>query len=257
MKILCYRNKQDYNFEAMVSILEKTKYKVGYLSGEIKRDSIESFAPDVIIHNIEEANVFPLKNNAISININETDSDNSFSLSNKNSKHFIHPFITNKYNSTKDDKTDKFKSDILYIGSPFVFDKKLIAFLCDSDIHFKFFDHNLTNINGYCGICNPSDYLKFYRYSKGSLVKADDRKRIMDIVISNGNPIVCDDHNEAIEKIQNAVLKNEVYKIDGYSKEDIMENHTVFDRMSYIFKEIGLLQVAKEIKKIKEEWKNK
>lgn len=254
MKILCYKNKQDYNFESMVSILQKTKYKVGYLSGEIKNKEVQQFNPDVIIHNIAEAKVFPIENNGISININETDSDNSFSLLDSNSKNFIPPFVVDKSYYVDPKNIRKFESEVVYIGSPFVFDKNLISFLCNSDIHFKFFDHNLVNINGYCGICHPSDYLKFYKYSKCSLVKKADAKRIMDIVISDGNPVLCDDYSEAIEKIQNSILKNEKYKIDGFSKEDIIENHTVFDRMSNIFKHVGLTQVAKEIIKIKSDW---
>lgn len=256
MKILCYRNHNDYNFESMISILSKTKYKVGYLSGEINKEAILEFSPDIIIHNIPEAESFPIKNNAISININESTSVNSFSLNDKESENYIQPFVTPRNTTINSNELPKYQSDAVYIGSPFIFHKRLVSFLCSSDtIRFKFFDHNPTNINGYCGICNPADYFKFYKHSKASLVDKNDLKRLMDIIISDGNPIICDNNpDKEIDMIERACNNNEKYKLENYSKQDIINNHTVFDRLSEIFSKVGLLQISKEMKKYKADW---
>lgn len=257
MKILCYRNGYDHNFESMISILSKTKYTIGYVNGDLKSEVIDSFAPDIIMHNFENVTQLPVGKNHISININETESDNSFSLKNPEAKNFIEPFVVLKDKNVPADKINKFKSDVLYIGNPFMFDKDLVSFLTNSDFIFKFFDHNVFNFSGYCGICNNLDYFKFYNHSKASIIKSGDIRRILDTVAADGNPVIIDDNErleDSIDKIKAAVENNKKYEVENYSKNDVIEKHTVFDRVSDIFSKIGLSQIAKEIKNLKSDW---
>ena len=253
MKILFYRSSYNPDFEALIHAISKTKNTFGYISGEIEEESVLSFNPDIVFHNIQDAKQFPITN-AISVNINNTDSKNSFSLENKNSPNYIKPFVSLKSITVNDNELQKYSSDIVYIGSPVNF-FGVIDFLSNekSDILFKFFTHKVHNINGYCGLCDNKDYLKFYKHSKGCLTTMEDTKRLMDIIVSGGNPIVFDGNSqECIRKIDSAIHKNERFSISGMTKESIMENDTVFDRVSEIFKKIGLLQVSENILKNKD-----
>jgi len=258
MKILFYRASMDSNFESIISAISKTKHQCGYASGEINQQAIANFAPDIIIHNIPNAESFPIRNSSISININEIDHPHSFSFTNINSKNYIGRFVHLRDCNVHEKDLNKFKSDLLYIGTPSVFDD-MLDFMVSADINFKFFNHQPHNINGYCGMCSADDYGKFYRHAKASIVKHGDDSRIMDIVVSDGNPIVYDDNSkECIEKILLAIKENKRYTVDGYDKKDIIENHTSFDKAAQIFKTIGLNKISEEILKIKKmEWYKK
>lgn len=256
MKILCYRSTPDFYFEAIISCLshiKSDKFDIGYMSNEINSKTISDFSPDVVIHNIENINKFPVADKSISININETSGENSFSFK-QVGNNFLKPFVILKDIKIQENELAKFSSDVLYIGSPSIFSKALI-FLTDpsNGINFKFFTNNIHNVNGYCGMCDTLDYFKFYNNAKASLAITNDVQRIMDIVVSNGNPVLFDiaDNDGYIEKIKDAIYKNKKYEVDGYNKEDIINNDTAFDRMSYIFKTVGLNKFSDEIIKTK------
>lgn len=252
MKILFYRYSPDMNFDAIISVIAKTKHQFGYLSGEVNQQHLNSFNPDLIIHNIPDVNKFPVQTNAVSININETDGTNSFSFKNTNSKNYIGRFVHYKSMHVHENSVHKYQSDVVYIGSPSVFGN-LLHFLTSDNINFKFFTHQPHNINGYCGMCDINDYYKFYKNAKASIVGKDDVERIMDVLVSDGNPIVYDGVNvdECIEKIKNSISNNIKYKVDGYDKDDIINKHTSFDRAAKIFRTVGMNKIADDIIKNK------
>lgn len=253
MNILCYRHSHDSRFESILSVLSKVKYNVGYASGELTEKNIADFKPDIIIHNIPDAEKFPIKNNAINININETETDTSFSFKNEKSKNYIPKFVDYKESNVDKDQINKYKSDLLYIGSPVSFNSLLNLIASQKPkIMLKFFNHKPHNIIGYCGMCDSRDYFKFYRYAKGSLVEHNDESRLMDIIVSDGNPIVYNSNDEeCMEKIISAIVNNKKFTVDGFSKKNIIENHTAFDRVARIFKTVGLNKVAEEVMKNK------
>lgn len=252
MKILAYKSELDFNFDAIVRAIADTKYEIGYMSQTIDEKTIDEFAPDVIIHNIKDIEKFPIKNNVISINLNETSSNNSFSFNNTESKNYLKPFVSIKNNNVEPNKEDFFKSDVVYIGSPIIF-KGVLEFLCreENEINFKFFSDRTHNIRGYCGMCNAEDYFKFYHKSKASLVHHKDIHRIMDIIISDGNPVIYKNAEQCINDIKEALNKNKKFTVDGYSKKEILKNDTSYDRASEIFRTIGLKKVAEELLRIK------
>lgn len=254
MKILAYRHDNDFGFDRILHALAKTKYNIGYASGEIKEENIKEFNPDIIIHNIPDTESFPIKNSAISININEANSKNSFSLKNPNAINYIEPFISIKKTEIPESDKIKYSSDVMFIGSPTVFGS-IINFINDpqNKILFKFFSRMPHNICGYCGFCPPEDYYQLYANSKVSLVTEEDKARIMDIVVSDGNPVIFDGKNtdECINKIKDAIVNNARYKVEGFMKDDILNRHTAFDRASQIFKTIGLKKISDDILKEK------
>lgn len=256
MKILCYRNKPDFYFESIISCLSKIKnkqFKIGFLSGEINAKMISEFNPDVIIHNIENVDKFPVNKNVVSININETDNENSFSFK-KHGPNFLKPFVTLKQSYVEPHEMPRYSSDVVFIGSPLVLGN-LLPFLSNdaNSLNFKFFTHTPYNMSGYCGLCDSNDYFKFYRYANASLYTSLDAQRIMDIIIADGNPVLYDEKNidKTISDIKMAVFENKKYSVDGMSKEDIINNETSFDRASQVFKIVGLNKLAQEIIKTK------
>lgn len=263
MKILCYRSVADFYFESIISCLshiKSDKFQIGYLSGEINLKMVEDFAPDVVIHNLQDTDRFPGNLNVISININETDGKNSFSFK-KNGPNYLKPFVTLKQIHVDENEINKFQSDVIYIGSPSAFGS-VLSFLVNpnNNIRFKFFTHIPHNISGYAGMCDSVDYLRFYNNAKACIVKNDDTQRIMDILIANGNPVVFNgnNHDECIESIKAAVFNNKKYTVPGYSREDIIKMDTSFDRVHQIFKTVGLNKFAEEIIKTKNiQWNKK
>lgn len=251
MKILFYRYNHDSNFESIISVIAETKHQFGFASGEVNKESVTGFAPDIIIHNIPNAESFPIKNKAVSININETNNKYSFSFVNDKSNNYIGKFFHLKDNKVSDKDIEKYSSDIIYIGSPIIFGD-LLAYITKLDCQFKFFTHEPHNINGYCGMCNTEDYSKFYRYSKACLVREEDDVRIMDIVASDGNPIVHTKYNTQSCKDQiNYAMQGKKNTIEKFNKESILSDNTSYDRASKLFKTIGLNKISEEILKNK------
>lgn len=259
MKILIYKNSSDFNFDSIVDVLSQTKYQIGYMSGDIDTEAISKFNPDLIIHNIPDIDSFPSQNNAISININETDHDRSFSFTNKKSKNYLEAFVSLKDTSTTQDDLPKFKTDVVYIGSPFVFNPVLkMIEEYRMDIKFKFFSLQPHNVKWYCGTCNGKDYFRFYKHAKCSIVQENDTHRIMDIIAADGNPVIYQNGKpeECFNQILDAVFHNKsMPRI--YNRNDIITNHTSFDRTAHIFKTIGLNKISKNILSIKESNWNK
>jgi hypothetical protein len=251
MKILFYRYNYDSNFESIISVISETKHQFGFASGEVNQESIAGFAPDIIIHNIPNAETFPIKNSAISINVNETNGKHSFSFLNDRSDNYIGKFVHLRDTKVSDKDIEKYSSDIVYIGSPVIFGD-LLEHVIKLDCRFKFFTHQPHNINGYCGMCNIEDYSKFYKYAKACLVKEDDDLRIMDIIVADGNPIVHTGYNTQAckDQIQKA-MEGQKNTIEKFNKAAILSGHTSYDRASKLFKTIGLNKISEEILKNK------
>lgn len=256
MKILYYIDSHDSRIDSIIDIIKLCGYPIGYLS-ELDEKSIFEFAPDLIIHNIAGQETFPIKGNFTSINFNETNSPRSFTFTNDSSSGYIHPFVSLKSVTVHDHEIDKYSSDILYFGSPIVFGNAInIAY--EKELRFKFFHQQPHNMYGYCGLCNTNDYFKYYRYSKASIVKGWDVARLQDIIVAGGNPVVL--HDDSIEKsteftqnLNDAIFEGKRYTIDNMSRDDILENNTVFDACNKIFKRIGLNQVCIKTMKLKSE----
>ena len=256
MKILVYRNSRDILFEGMINALASTKYTIGYSSGDIKQNDLQNYNPDIIIHNIPDVAHFPLNNNSISVGINELDDEKCFSFKNTSSENYLAPFVYITPEEHENYNKEKYSSDVVYIGSAGDIGGEVLAYLTEinNDIKFKFFSTVPHNINGYCGACPLSDYFRLYNNAKACIVLDGlNNNRLMDIIISNGNPIVIDPlkQQDSIEKIKDAVYNNKKFISEKFSRDDIINNHTSFDRVAKIFNTIGLKKVAQEVLKQK------
>jgi len=252
MKILYYIDSHDSRVNGIVETIKAAGYTVGYLT-ELDQKSIYEFNPDIIIHNIPNAEKFPIDGDFISINFNESKSKNSFTFADESSDRYISPFVSLKEIHVDKKDLDKYRSDVLYFGSPYSFNECL-NIIYEKKIKFRFFHHTPHNIYGYCGMCNTDEYFKHYRYAKASIVNGlNDRARLQDIIVAGGNPVIfLGDKDDFTSRLEKAVYEDKKYTIDGMSKRDILNKNTAFDVSANIFKKIGLNKISKDIEQVKQ-----
>ena len=254
MKILFYMSEPDYRLNEFLKCLQDTDHQVGVMSQEINEKHIQGFSPDIIMHNLQGVSSFPISSKAVSININNSEGDNSFSFENRESKNFLDNFVSPRNKEVVAEKINKFQSDIVYMGNIAEFGQTLRHFIRDNnDIVIKFFTHQLNNLYGYCGLLDINHYGKYYKHSKASLVFAEDDARIKDIIVSDGNPVLFDPNEpESFKNNLNEAVRNDKrFTINGMDKKSIIENDTVHDRMAKIFKTVGLNRIVSDIMKQK------
>jgi hypothetical protein len=223
---------------------------VGNCNGEIDTKAIDEFNPDIIIHNIPDVDSFPYNNKSvISININELDGKNCFSLENTQSKNYIPPFVTIR--RIKEDQR-KYESDIVYIGNPSVFGKDVLSKIGLLNYKFKFFTDQVLNILGYCGCCHPEDYFTFYKYSKACIVMNGDIHRTMDILAADGNPVVYKENDDTFfDRLKEAVVNNQKYTLDTIDRQTVLSKNTNYDRIATVLQKVGLSKLKNEVLKQK------
>lgn len=250
MKILCYNQSDNSKLFNLIKPLQDVdNCTVGNCGRDIDSEAIDEFKPDIIIHDIPNVDSFPHNNNFISININELDGKNCFSLENPQSKNYIEPFVTIR--PIKEDPR-KYESDIVYIGNPSVFGKDLLSNIILLNYRFKFFTDQFLNVLGYCGCCHPGDYFTFYKYSKACIVMDNDIYRTMDILAAGGNPIVYKGNDDTfLDKLKEAVVNNKKYTIDGIDRESVLSKNTNYDRIATILQKVGLSKLKNEVLKEK------
>lgn len=246
MKILCYNQSRDAKIFNLIRPLQEVKEcTVGNCGVDIDQQSIDQFNPDLIIHDMPNVDSFPYKTRALSININDHNGKNCFSVNNPEAKNYIKPFVSIRPISQE---ANKYTSDIVYIGNPSAFGKETVSEIISLDYNFKFFSEQPLNICGYCGCCYPEEYFSLYSYSKACIVVQNDVMRIMDIVVANGNPVIYSgDPKVFIDKIKDAVLNNTKYTVDNYDKQTVKSRHTNYDRISYILNTIGLTKLGDKV----------
>lgn len=251
MKILFYSNDRDYRYNSLMNILKglNENYSVGFCDSNITKEDIRGFMPDLIIHNIPEISKFPYDGKSfLSININESTSETSFSFKNTQSKNYIAPYCgLSGWN--KKLYSDKYSSKSVYIGNPSVFQKSLPRLISDEDIGFKFLCETPMNILGYSGACLPYEGYLFYHGSKASLVMNGDGYRYRDIVMADGNPVAYfGDDDRFIYDIKQAIAGKSV---DPSVKENVLFEHTDYDRLIGMFNKVGLKKIASNVKELK------
>jgi hypothetical protein len=248
MKILMLTDESDMFYHILLEALNNIDATVGHSSMDISDSDISQFDPDVIIHNSEKTDVVKYKD-AISIGVNEIDSPSCFSYRNESSKNYIEPFIR----ITDQDLHDvRYKSDIVYVGSPSLLPDCVSEFQSDSSINFKIIHNTNIPITNYCGACQFENYKKFFNMSKCVLVNKPSPEesklsfKLLDVIYSGGNPVIHDSDDKFVEDIRDA-LDGKSFRGDFISKAEIEERYTNYDRMSDILLKIGLNKLSKMV----------
>lgn len=214
---------------------------MGFSNGAVDAQEVANFQPDLILHNIPNIVGFPFYDKCIAINFNETDSDNSFSFTNKSSDNYIESFVCI---DRKIDYDEKYSSDVAYIGNPTVFGPAL-AHLINSDVFtFKSFSGQPVNIPCYVGSVKFDNFPAVYNLAKVSVCLNSDNERIRDIVAFGGNPVVFNgDVEDFIQRVIEGV-RGKRFTVQGYNREKILSKDTNFDRMSSILEKTGFSQTS-------------
>ena len=247
MKVLMLTEEQDIFYHILLEALNEIDAVTGHASIETPKQEIQSFDPDIIIHNAK--NKSKIYGNCITIAINEMDEDNCFSLHNKDSENFIKPFV--KINMDDLDN-EKYRSDVVYVGNPSLLPDSIASIHSNADIKFKIIHNQPVPISNYCGSCTFDDYKKFFHMAKCSLLDKGDSGtsiyayKLLDVIYSGGNPIVYSNDEQYISDIY-AALDGKSFRDNFISKEEIFNSHTNYDRMSKIFEKIGLSKMSQKI----------
>ena len=248
MKILCHNVNQNPMVHGLAMALNCADNIVGF-TASVNPQEVADFAPDLVIHNIDGVDAFPFYLKCVSININETKSPNSFSLTNKSSDQFIERFVCLHNNIEYD---ERYSSDVAYLGNPIVFGAGL-ARLTNSNLSFKCFNSQPINIPNYVGTVPFEKIPSVYAKAKASITLMSDHDRILDIVAFGGNPVAyTEDVEDFMERVHSAVC-GERFSIPGYSQAKILDKDTSFDRASYMANVVGLSKLSQQILEKKKE----
>lgn len=241
MKILLFSDFSNLRFKSLVSTLDNLDYEVGLSTGDLSIEELISFAPSVILTDMDDHSV--LKDYCdIVIAVNETGLENSFSLTNQEAQNYVKPFIDL---SQKSEFDPKYECDVSFIGDPSVFGGANTYLINNMD--FKFFNHEPIQTIGYCGVCHPENYGKLYKSSKVSLVPPNSNEyRMFEIIYCDGYPVVYHDEDQFLEEIY-TVVKDGIKSTLPITKEDLTSYHTNYDRMAEICIECGLEKTSREL----------
>lgn len=227
MRILVNINKVDFRFGNLVKPLEKLDIALGVVVGKLDKDVIDRFNPDIVIHN-----GFLKSDGFIEIPIG----DITYSL--------LGPFTA--LSSSEVDV--KYNSDICYIGDVKDFGNDLYQLM--DQYNFKLFSHIAYSFPSYCGNLTQENTGKAYKNAKVSVVPVNDfGYREMDIIVSDGNPVKFQNKDQFFSDVHDGV--NGKKFTTNYTKEEILEKHTNYDKLSKVFKDIGLTQLASQVKELK------
>ena len=227
MRILINIDKADFRFINLVKPLEKLDVSLGVVTGKLDRSIVDRFNPDIVVHNSPSFNM-----NCANIAVND-----------------ITYATLGPFTNIPDSKEDPlFSSDVCYIGDVKDFGSELFELMDRYD--FKLFSHVAYSFPSYCGNLIQEDTGNAYRNSKVSIIPSSDfGYREMDIVISDGNPVKFKNRDQFLSDVHDGV--NGKRFSSKYTKEQILQNHTNFDKLSEVFKNSGLNQLALKVKELK------
>lgn len=245
MKILILTDKNDMFYHTLVESLNNIEATVGHATIDIQEPDMEEFDPDLIIHNSESLDVVNYKN-AVSVGINEVSSPNCFSYRDESSENYLKPFIKLSNEELND---VRYKSDMVYVGSPSLLPDCVSKFQIDPDIDFKIIHNNSIPITNYCGACRFENYKKFFKMSKCTLINkvAPEEStlsfKLLDVLHSGGNPVIHKEDEQFINDIYEA-LNGKSFRDELLSIEEIESSYTNHDRMSEVLAKVGLNKLS-------------
>jgi len=140
---------------------------------------------------------------------------------------------------SEQESSSMYACDVVYIGNPMVFGDGLQV-LTESDFVFKFFEKRPAFVSGYCGSLKGSSVGQdvIIRSAKAAITMPTDKYRLLNIIASNGNPVVFQDPQQLQQDIRSAIKGVKFF--GGISRSEVISNHTSHDRMIEFIKKVGL-----------------
>ena len=245
MKILILSGESDFFFHALVESLNGLDCQLAHAHFPINHEELEQFNPDIILHNIKDVARLDYKD-VINIGVNDLKENNCFSLSDHTSENFINPFVVLRNNSLKD---ERYKSDVVYIGDPRALPSTIVDIQNNDSIKYKIINNTPSSIKNYSGSCAFHNYKKFFHMAKCSIVSKNESdttvysSKLLDIIYSDGNPVVHKEDDQLVADIHDA-LAGKSFKADFISRQDIISSYTSHDRMAEILMKTGLSKMS-------------
>lgn len=252
MRMLFINHNNDIKFyRLMEAVRQVPSYVVAHASQLLPSEELEKFNPTIIFHNMPALDSYPFETSAICINLNESDSERSFSFENEESDNYIKEFVDLIPRSR--DRSEKYTGDVVYNGDPRVFQEALEFLVNSEDFDFKFFHINPFNLSGYAGSITRDELNSFYSNSRVSIFLKEQTAEIMNAVINDATCVLFDpdDHEKFKSDITKIISQREYGNINLPIKEDVLAKDTNVDRMIWIFNKIGLSKVSSDLKSLK------
>lgn len=129
--------------------------------------------------------------------------------------------------------------DVVYIGNPTAFGDGLKV-LTESEFVFKFFEKKPAFVSGYCGSLDGASVGQdvIVRSAKAAVTMPSDKYRLLNIIVSGGNPVVFQNPEQFRQDIEKAI--SGVRFFGGISRHDVIKDHTSHDRMIEFLKRVRL-----------------
>lgn len=142
---------------------------------------------------------------------------------------------------------EKYKCDVAYVGNPYDMDSSLLdLFSLGHSVRVFFHTPCITPI--YAGVTDASDIVNIYHNAKFCPINKNDfGYREIDILASEGNPIIYTDKLSFIKKIRNKPDKPKS-KVD-----EILSKNTNFDRIALVLRKLNFNKEANLIMEKKRE----
>jgi len=226
MKTIIISERNDFRLHSLIAPLQRMM-EVGFMK-KYEADSYNAFNPDIVF--TDEIHFTP----------------DGYELSKIST---LKPFIN--FNVFREGVyTDKYKSDVSYIGPISDMDSSLIL-LHRLGHNVKNFYISPSMLSCYSGSVTMDKCWNIYKSAKVSPIpKNDIGYRELDVIISGGNPLKYRDHDSFISEAIKAIVNGKKFK-QIHSKDEILSTHTNYERVSNIIEDMGFKAVAKKIRQEK------
>lgn len=141
-------------------------------------------------------------------------------------------------------KEPKYCSDLVYLGSIAGFEKEL-TILSNYKYSVRHFDISPSDTQFYAGMIDMKKSPTLYHYAKACPVFDRSPYRELDIIAADGNPVFFDSAEQFLTDCINCFNGATMKK--SKSREQILESHTNYDRVSAILSNVGLSVESKEV----------
>lgn len=233
MKILLYSNGYSEKFIGLSNTINKTKHEIGSVVGQLNETDLETFAPNLVLYYSKQPIPLFDSKKFVSINLDIKE-----------------PFIDTVLIENKKHKK-YYESDITYIGDPKAFGDSLVKFF-SLDYRVKIFNPQPLNLFCYSGMIPRDQFSSAYYSAKVCPVHHLETDKLFEIICSDGNPVVFNKNTDHLDYtlMINSALDGEKFDT-GFTKEQILSNHTNHDVMSKILTAKGLAKLGKEVLELK------
>jgi hypothetical protein len=217
MKALIISDMRDFRVSNLIYPLQEIM-EVGIMT-VFDENSVREFNPDIVFSSVKYKGAYDLSE-----------------------LHRIKPFINLNILKEKTN-TDTYKSDVVYLGNTSIF--PLLSEIYGMGYVVRQFDQQPSMTPYYSGKISINKCCDVYRSAKVSLVPKNDMGyRLLDIIVSDGNPLIYDERTfleDCVDGIKGKKFQSHT------NKDKILKYDTNYDRLSVILSSMGFETQARKV----------